>query len=222
MSNRLNPYNLAFILLGTVLAAMIVYWLQQDVAFSASYENLTKDLPARLAKLGLAAVLIERTVETYLDASGMQSNRVTDPETNTIYIPEDVQAMATLLAVAISIPVAILGLRVLDVFLADGTLTCVPHHLPAGSDAAPPTSCKDSTLFLFWLTDIALTIGLLAAGSDVIHKIIELIPTLASRVNNVLAGRGTSAAGTPTRIIVSEEEFEIIRAQLTKTTTQTP
>lgn len=181
-----SPLALALVAGSVGLAIVLFGLLRPEVAFIELQPDADGSIPTRFDVLvdqvifmAVIALFIERAVQTYLVATGIHDDRVIDKETNTEYRFRPIGPYALTVGAVVSSLVALSGIRLLETVIDYSGSTCTGTFMEGWN------SCGS---FLIGSTDIILTVGLLAAGSAVLHEIVSLIPTMTGRVKNFVAG----------------------------------
>ncbi len=192
------------------LTALLHPTLNVD-ANEAVYQALTN----QLIFLAVFAVFIERTVETYLIATGVHDDRVIDELTNTEYRYRPIGPIALTAGVVLSAAVALAGVRLLDPAIGHESASCLARVTSTPPIASETEAAQACGRFLLGSVDIILTIGLLAGGSTLLHSVIELIPTLTGRLNNAIKGIPAPTRGAKRKVLLeSLKSVENMRVEI--------
>jgi hypothetical protein len=166
------------IALGVALAVAVVgltsAYVLSDVSFHDDGSSL---LIARLRQMALLALVIERAVEVYLRVADQNGPDRNDPAAVGAARPSATQP-ATFVALIVGILAALLGVRVMDSFIAfasDGWLAAM----------------------LWNGVDILISGTLLAGGAVFMHEIVETLVGGVRSINKRISPAGKSNAGGP-------------------------
>lgn len=176
-----------------LVSGLAGYWLKGNLTFvtpDAAGTWLT-NFWGRFQVLFLLAVLIERSVETYLNATRQNGEEFFDVQTGVVVKTRDAKQPAMIAALVLSVLVALSGVRIIE--------TLVTLDVSAGF-------LKSA---VWYGVDIMVSAGLMAGGADLFHKLAEVITSGLDRVRSNL--RGESSGGVPSRI--DAQTFQTLRHQ---------
>lgn len=182
----------AFVFAACALVAGFAgYWLKGDLTFVTPDTAGTwlTHFWGRFQVLFILAVLIERSVETYLNATRQNGQEFFDPQTNVVVKTQDAKQPAMIAALVLSVLVALSGVRIIE--------TLVTLDVNAGF-------LKSA---VWYGIDIMVSAGLMAGGADLFHKVAEVITSGFDRMRSTL--RGESRGGVPPRI--DTQTFQTLR-----------
>jgi|GEM_PF-2485416 len=173
-------------LLAIAALALVTYWMgseQQGVEYVGSQMGkLPNEFYSAIQAILVVALLIERAVDVFLKAARLDPVRMTDEGKNFVVKTGDVRRPATIAALVLGIIAAAAGVRILETLI---------HVTPCDSGSA--TACVSSaSWFFFRFTDIAISAGILAGGSQVAHPliagIIDLLNVFRQNVRGETSG----------------------------------
>lgn len=160
--------------LAVVVVGLISAYVLSDVTF---YDDGSGLLIARLQQMALLALVIERAVEVYLRVANQNGPDRNDPAAVGTAQPSATQT-ATFVALVVGIFSALLGVRVMDSFIAfasDGWLAAT----------------------LWNGVDVLISGALLAGGAVFMHEIVETLVGGVRSINKRVSPAGKGNAGGP-------------------------
>ena len=161
-------WKAALILVGVVLLGFAAVWLGGVFKLKDDWQS---DIFVSLQYMAVFALLIERSVEVYLGAAGMNGDDRFDVATSERL--QNAVRPASIAAIVLGLLVALSGIRLMQ---AIGSLeggNALANAIWAG-------------------VDIVVSGGLMAGGSALIHEVAELIRGTLKRVSgNLATGAGT-------------------------------
>jgi hypothetical protein len=164
------------LVISALLAGLAGTWLSAELTFSDVQTVGLDPFWGRFQILFIVAVLVERSVESYLNATGQNGKERVDPATLTVVKISDASKPAMIAALVLSGLVALSGVRIIDSLV---------------------TLSANATLLqkAVWNgVDIIVSAGLMAGGSDLFHQLAELITTGLGRI------RGNLNPAAPTNL----------------------
>ena len=153
------------LLVVALLAGWAGTWLGGDLAFKDISKTGLSPFWNRFQVLFIVAVLIERSVETYLNATGQNGEKGYDPVTSTYVRITDASKEAMIAALVLSILVALCGVRIIESLIEFKT-------------------AEDLKAAVWHGVDIIVSAGLMAGGSDLFHKLAGVITTGLGRIKD--------------------------------------
>jgi len=149
------------------------YWLSTELVFKVTGSAGLDGFWSRFQVLFIVAVLIERSVETYLNVTGQNGQVVFDQANETYVKVSSASKEAQTAALVLSVLVAMCGLRILEsVVDLKGSATLLQEAVWNG-------------------VDIIVSAGLMAGGSELFHKLASVITTGLDRIrDNVGSAQG--------------------------------
>lgn len=167
----------AIFLIATLVAGLLGTWLQTDLTFVATDAKGMGDFWSRFQIMFVLAVLIERSVETYLKVTEQDGQSFYDSTQNLEVKTQDATQVAMIAALILSILVAAAGGRIIATLV---------------------TLSNDADVFkaTVWNgVDVMVSAGLMAGGADVFHRVAEIIVGGLTRIEtNTKAGRSNTPA----------------------------
>lgn len=147
------------IVVAVVVTGLLGSWIGADLTFKVppSGQSMVSVFWERMQIMFIISVLIERSVEVYLKATGQDGTETYNPNSNTLEKLKDASRPAMLAAMFISLLVAICGVRIVNTF------------------ATLPTSPDPLQSVVWHGVDIFVSAGLMAGGADLFHKLAEVI-----------------------------------------------
>lgn len=143
-------------LVGSLLAGFASYWLKGSLTFVSPAENWLEPFWARFQVMLILAVLIERSVEVYLNSTDQDGKTIVDPRSG-VLVQTNAKQPSMVAALVLSILVAISGVRIIE--------TLVTFN--GGTDMLKS---------IVWNgIDIMVSAGMMAGGADLFHKVAEVL-----------------------------------------------
>lgn len=155
-----RPVVLWLILIGAGLLALLVANTTGKATFPSAGQGLPDEFWAALQSILVAAVMVERSVDVYLRASGNEPVVLGIGAAGEVIKSKDIRPLAGMIATILGLIIAASGLRVLDTLM----------ELPTVSDETWPNTMRN---WLFALGDIVISAGLIAGGAKVAHPLLE-------------------------------------------------
>ena len=160
--------------LAVAVGGLISTYVLGSVTFDP--DGSTK-LVARLQEMALLALVIERSVEIYLRVANQNGPDRNDP--NSVGTTQSsATQVATFVALVVGVFVALLGVRLMDSFIAFKSDTWLPNTLWNG-------------------VDVLISGALLAGGAVFIHEIVETLVGGVRSINAKISPAGPENAGGP-------------------------
>lgn len=182
-------YGVVFVI-GALTAGTVATWLSSDLAYPIvdSENQWLNPFWSRFQVMFLLAVLIERSVETYLNATQRNGTERLDVQSGTI-IKTDASQSAMIAALIISMLVALSGVRIIEtlVDMRDGASllkSAVWHGI-----------------------DVIVSAGLMAGGADLFHQVAQVITGGLVRLRSEIRGTSVDRA-----VLQSQEESTAFHA----------
>ncbi|MEM7717646.1 MAG: hypothetical protein AAF222_00450 [Pseudomonadota bacterium] len=229
-----SPVALGIVVLSLLAAFAIFYlyepvivYLDGDDGGRLPNDKTVEALIDQLTFMTVIALFIERSVETYLVASGLHEDRVVDGQSRTEYRFRPIAPYAMTVGVVLSALVVVAGVRLLDVaidYRGEAPGQSAEQNQPIGiadgnddgNDDGDDDAKMEVNTFLIGAADIVLSVGLLSAGATVLHGIVNLIPELARRAQGFVTGTDLSGRYARTKVLVgSPAELEHMRTAVT-------
>lgn len=161
-------YAVIFIV-GSLLAGLAGYWLKSNLTFVSPAEKWLETFWARFQIMFILAVLIERSVEVYLNATDQDGRTMVDPRSGAL-VQTDAKQPSMVAALVLSILVAVSGVRIIE--------TLVMFN--GGTDLLKS---------MVWNgIDIMVSAGMMAGGADLFHKVAEVLSGGLKRLRVSIAG----------------------------------
>ena len=163
-------YGIVFAI-GAVVAGAVATWLSSNLVYPTAdaEQQWLNEFWSRFQVMFLLSVLIERSVETYLKVSQQNGGERINPRTLAIE-KTDASQPAMIAALAISVLVALAGVRIIETLV----------------------DLESSTTFFkaaVWRgIDVFVSAGLLAGGADLFHKVAEVISGGLVRLRSEIGG----------------------------------
>ncbi len=173
MQSARNPNLLTYALVfgvGALLAGFAASWFKGDLTF-VDYDAAGAWLTTfwgRFQIMFVLSVLIERSVETYLNVTKQNGEEAVDPQSGSVVKVSDAKKAAMQAALVLSALVALAGVRIIETLVT----------LDAG--AGPFKSA------VWHGIDILISAGLMAGGADLFHKVAQLISDGLTRMRSGL------------------------------------
>lgn len=162
-------YGVIF-LVGSLLAGLASYWLKSSLTFVSPTEKWLEPFWARFQVMFILAVLIERSVEVYLNATDQDGKTIVDPRGGGVLVQTNAKQPSMVAALVLSILVAISGVRIIE--------TLVTFN--GGTDMLKS---------IVWNgIDIMVSAGMMAGGADLFHKVAEVLSGGLKRLRVSIAG----------------------------------
>jgi hypothetical protein len=159
-----RPAILWLMLTGAGLLALLVANTTGEVKFPSAGEGLPDEFWAALQSILVAAVMVERSVDVYLRATGNEPVVLGVGAAGEVIKSKDIRPLAGITAAIISLIIAASGLRLLDTLM----------ELPAVTAGSPEDTWPNAMRnWLFVLGDIVISAGLIAGGAKVAHPLLE-------------------------------------------------
>lgn len=173
---------LAF-LAASFLAGGAIYLVEaEDVILT--FQSTIDEFWNRIYYMFALAVLVERSVEVYLKIGNLDGGKV-NPKTGGVTPPATVNASVA--ALAISIILAIVGVRALETLVM---LDIIPPE-----PGEPATGDKVLAKTIFYGIDVLISAGLMAGGSVVFHPLIKSLTLVFEGMQAGAQGRLDAAGG---------------------------
>lgn len=160
----------AIFLFATLVAGLLGTWLGADLKFPDNADGMAA-FWSRFQVLFVLSVLIERSVEIYLKATEQNGAEFYDADNRITVKTRDATQPAMIAALVLSVLVAAIGARIISPLVTlDGNV--------------------DKWKSIVWNgVDIMVSAGLMAGGSDLFHKVAELITSGLDRLKSNVKGQ---------------------------------
>lgn len=145
--------------IGAFMAGLLASWLTGNLSFVATDAagNWLMTFWGRFQVMFVLSVLIERSVETYLNATRQNGESAIDAVTGNTVKTKDAKQAAMQAALVLSVLVALAGVRVIETLVQlDASASVIKAAVWHG-------------------IDILVSAGLMAGGADLFHKIASVI-----------------------------------------------
>lgn len=197
-----NTKRWMMLLIGWVFigSGLLLYIGTPTFEFAKDWQT---ELENRLALMMAVAILIERSVEVYLNSTG---NNGPDRHADNVYPDAELQRIAQALAakvgLALGLIAAFTGVRLMSVF-------------------GMPDVASEHALFEFLLLgswygiDVVISGGLLAGGATIFHEIAELLKGGLARLNRIVAPKSIDHFTTAFSDSITPEHYYTIEIKRT-------
>jgi hypothetical protein len=191
MNRNLFFYGL-IVVVAVAVAGLLGQWLGADLKFALPEgQTVAGAFWERFQVLFLMAVLIERSVQVYLKASDQDGIEIYQASTNTVIKVRDASKPSMIAGLFVSILVAICGVRIINTFAG----------LP------PDVSLLRS---MAWNgVDVVVSAGLMAGGSDLFHKLTDIIESVLDSANRRAKGQTSDGVAAQTVTVASAAQMNV-------------
>jgi hypothetical protein len=147
----------ALLFAAAFAAGILAYWLDARLDFKPNEDGWLDAFWARFQILAVLSILIERSVEVYLKASGQDGKERVNPQTRQIDKLTDASQPSLLAGLVIGLLVAASGARILNT-------------------VADPAADAGLIRSAVWFgVDVLISAGLMAGGASLFHRVAKLI-----------------------------------------------
>ena len=184
---------MAVIVFGAAIG--ILSWLLANdgaLAIKAETGVLPDDFWSTFSVLAALAVIVERSAEVLLKATGQQPDPIPDPKTGELVKPS-ATVTAARICLVLALIIAASGVRFLE------TLVVIDPEVGKFPQ------------FLFRFADIALSAGVMAGSANLLHPYLDAIVRTGGLIKNAASGRGGSRSDDRP-VVVDSERFALLRS----------